>query len=89
MFEDGVLVKIFGHKSQEVKGLEKITFGVASCFVLLTKYYGDHITEVEIGGACAAYGRQESVLRILLGNMKERSHWEDLVVDGSIALSVS
>jgi hypothetical protein len=41
---------------------------------------------VEIGGACATYGGEESAFRILLGNMKERNHWEDLVVDLSIII---
>jgi predicted transcriptional regulator len=53
------------------------------------KYYGDHITEVEIGGACSACEREESVYRVLLGNMKERNHGEYLVADRSKTLNVS
>ena len=50
---------------------------------------GDHITEVEIGGACATYGGERVHSGFFLGNMKERNHWEELVIDGSIALNVS
>jgi hypothetical protein len=41
-----------------------------------------------MGGACATNGGEESAFRILLGNMKERNHWEDLVVDVSITYSI-
>lgn len=47
------------------------------------------ITEVEIGGACYTYGGEESAFRFLLENMKERNHWEDLVVDRSKTINVS
>jgi hypothetical protein len=39
-----------------------------------------------MGGACSAYWKRKGVYRILVGNVRERDHWGDTVVDGRIIL---
>jgi len=40
-----------------------------------------------MGGACGAYGGGERCARVLVGNLRVRSHWGDLDVEGRIILS--
>jgi len=37
-------------------------------------------------GACNAYGGGESRIQVLVGNLRERDHLEDLSIDGWIIL---
>jgi hypothetical protein len=39
-----------------------------------------------MGGACSAYGEGEVFTGFWLGNLRERDHWGDPVVDGRIVL---
>ena len=50
----------------------------------------DKIEMDEMGWACGAYGGEDmGVYRILVGrDRRERDHWGDLGVDGSITLSI-
>ena len=47
---------------------------------------GDKIEKNEMVKACSAYGERKGVYRVLLGNLMERDHLEDLGVDGRIIL---
>ena len=59
-------------------------------FFLLTKYFsGNEIERNEMGGACGTCGGQERSYRILVGDLRERDHLEDLGVDGKIILKWS
>jgi hypothetical protein len=40
---------------------------------------GDQVKKVEVGGTCTTYAETRNTYRILLGNMKERDHSEDLM----------
>jgi hypothetical protein len=63
--------------------LEKTAQRGATLFVPITKYNsGDHIKKYEMGGVCGTYG--ESEYRVLLGNLQERDHVEDLGGDVKI-----
>jgi hypothetical protein len=49
--------------------VEKITYGGASCSVLLTTYYaGDQIEKNEIGRARSTYRGQEGCIQVLVGS---------------------
>jgi hypothetical protein len=39
-----------------------------------------------MGWACSTYGESRGVYRVLVGNLRERDHSEDPVVDGRIIL---
>ena len=47
---------------------------------------GDKIEKNEMGGACSAYGDRRGIYRVLVGNLRERNHLGDPVVDGRIIL---
>ena len=60
MFENRVLMRIFGSERDEVTGSgeDYIIRGLMIC--LVTKYYSsDQIEENEMGGACSTYGGEE------------------------------
>jgi hypothetical protein len=40
-----------------------------------------------MGGACSTYGEEKSAYRVLVGNLKEKDHFEDLGVDGRVILN--
>jgi hypothetical protein len=55
--------------------------------VLLIKYYsGDQIEKIQMGAACGTYGGEKRRIYVLKGNLKDRDHMQDLVVDGRIIL---
>jgi len=56
--------------------------------VLLTKYYpGDQIKKIEMGGACSTYGgRGEVYTGFSWGNLREKYHLQDPVIDGRVIL---
>lgn len=52
--------------------------GLSYGFVLLSKFYSeDEIKEDKMGGACGTCGRENKFYSFLVGNLKERNHWED------------
>jgi hypothetical protein len=54
---------------------------------LLTIYYSDnHVKEDEMSGQVACVGKKRNAYKYLVGNLKERNHLEDLVVDGRMTL---
>ena len=65
------------------------------CFVyfLFSKYFiqyclGDKIEKNEMGEVCSAYGERSGVYGVLVGNLRERDHLEDPVVDGRIIIKM-
>ena len=45
---------------------------------LLTQYGASHkIEKNEMGGACGAHGEGRGVYRVLVGNQRQRDHWEN------------
>jgi len=82
------------HKGMaSINRLEKMTYWINSWFILLTQYYfGNQIKEDEmiwdvIGwvAACGKWGK-ETCTGFWGGNLKERDHLEDHIVDGRIML---
>ena len=39
-----------------------------------------------MSGACSTYGKRRVVYRVLVGNLREKDHLEDLDVDGRVIL---
>ena len=56
------------------------------CRLSLTQYYSsDQIKKNEMGMACGMYG-ERSADTVIVGNMREEDHLEDLGVDGKTTL---
>jgi len=49
---------------------------------------GDKIEKNEMGEVCSAYGERSGVYGVLVGNLRERDHLEDPVVDGRIIIKM-
>jgi hypothetical protein len=59
-------------------------------FVLLTRFHsGDQVENTEMGRTYGTYGERKSAYRVLVGNLREEDHLEDLGADGRILLKVS
>ena len=80
-----MLRKIFGLRKDEVtgewRGLQK---GDLYDIVPLTKHLGHQMNE--LGGSCGTYGRRRGSYSVLVGEVRKRSHLEDVGVDGRIIL---
>ena len=85
VFENRVLRRIFGPKSDEVSGEWRKLHNEE----LNDLYCSHNIVRViksrkdVMGGACSTYGGEERLWR---GNLRERDHLEDQGVDGMIIL---
>jgi len=84
VFENWVLRRVFGPKSDEVTGEWRKLHNEE---LNLTQYCsGDKIEKNETGGSCSAYGRGVAYTGFWWGNLRERNHLEDAGVDGRIIL---
>jgi hypothetical protein len=55
--------------------------------LLLTKYYsGRQIKKNEMGEACGTFGKQETCIKVLVGDVRERHHLGNRNIDGRIIL---
>jgi hypothetical protein len=62
VFENNVLMRIYGPKRDEIIGWRKLCKELK--FVLINKYYShDKLKEDEMGRACNTYEREEECIR--------------------------
>jgi hypothetical protein len=89
MFEKRVLRRIFGPKRDEITGESRTLhneylndlYSSPNIFQVIKK------TNMRWAGHVVRVGKSRGVCRILVGNMRERDHLEDLRVDGKKILS--
>jgi hypothetical protein len=90
VFENRVLRRIFWPKGDEFTGecrKPHIKFSFTIC-TAQPLWAGDKIEKNEMGGARGTYGEESGLYKILMGNLRERDHWEDPGVDGGIIIRV-
>ena len=62
MFQNRVLRKVLGTRGVNNGRLEAMVPSSAMRLALLTRYWGEQILEVEMGGACSMYGGEEKFM---------------------------
>ena len=88
VFENRVLRRVFGSKRDEVTGEWRKVYNEE----LRVLYSLPNIVRVVKSrrmrwtGHVARMGEGRGVHRVLVGNLRDRGHWEDLDVDGRIIL---
>jgi hypothetical protein len=89
VFENRVLRRIFGPKSDEATGEWKILHYELYDLYILPRMSGNQIKKNKVGGSSSMYGRQARCVQgFWWGDLMERNHLEDQGIYGRIILKL-